>query len=122
MKREIRIFLTLAAAGLLAGCMSPKGGDFVFIEGSLRGPLQAKPQKIVAAADKGFADLQWARVTAKASVTEGNALGETANGDKVVVKAKIKDSTTSVISIRIGATGDEDLSRLLLERIKVHLQ
>jgi hypothetical protein len=70
------------------------------------------------ATEKAFRDLIWAKETASATEFDGLATARTATGKEVKVTVVVaKEPQVSTIGIRIGTFGDENLSRLLYDRI-----
>jgi hypothetical protein len=111
-------------ASLLAGCaalfMGAAGGAVagaLYYQGELKADLDATPQAVIAATEKAFRDLIWSKETAVASATDGLATARTATGRAVKVTVITKTPEVSTVAIRIGTFGDENLSRLLYDRI-----
>lgn len=102
-----------AAAGSVAGAL--------YYKGELEADVDATPQAVIAATEKAFRDLLWAKESAAASETDGLATARTAAGKEVKVTVVTKTSGVSTIGIRIGTFGDENLSRLLYDRIMAFL-
>lgn len=98
-----------AAAGSVAGAL--------YVKGELEADIEATPQAVIAATERAFRDLIWAKETASASATDGQATARTATGKEVKVTVVSKTPEVSTIGIRIGTFGDENLSRLLYDRI-----
>ena len=98
-----------AAAGSVAGAL--------YYKGELTADVDATPQAVIAATEKAFSDLIWAKETASASATDGQATAHTATGKEVKVTVVTKTPEVSTLAIRIGTFGDENLSRLLYDRI-----
>lgn len=103
-----------AAAGAAAGIM--------YHEGELRADIDAPPPSVIKATERAFRDLIWTKESATSSATDGLATARTATGKEVVVTVGLKSENVSQIGIRIGAFGDENLSRLLYDKIQFFLQ
>lgn len=121
--------LMMAAAFLLSGCAAllvgaAAGGataGALYYQGELQADVDATPQQVIAATERAFRDLIWAKESAIASETDGLATARTATGRAVKVTVETKTPQVSSIGIRIGTFGDENLSRLLYERIQAFL-
>jgi hypothetical protein len=98
-----------AAAGSVAGAL--------YYKGELKADVEASPQAVITATEKAFRDLIWAKETTSASEIDGLATARTATGKEVKVTVVAKEPPVSTIAIRIGTFGDENLSRLLYDRI-----
>ena len=108
------LMLGAAAGGAAAGAL--------YFKGELKADVDATPPEVIAATEKAFRDLIWAKDTAAASATDGLATARTATGKEVRVTVEMKTPAVSSIGIRIGTFGDENLSRLLYDRIVTFLQ
>jgi hypothetical protein len=117
--------LLMVLASLLTGCgvlfMGAAAGSVAgafYYQGELKADVEASPQAVITATEKAFRDLIWAKETASASEFDGLATARTATGKEVKVTVVVaKEPQVSTIGIRIGTFGDENLSRLLYDRI-----
>jgi hypothetical protein len=117
--------MLMAAALLLTGCAAlvvgaAAGGaaaGALYYNGELNADVDGTPPAVITATEKAFKDLIWAKETAAASQTDGLATARTATGKEVKVAVHAKTAQVSAVSIRVGTFGDENLSRLLLDRI-----
>ena len=107
------VLLLGAAAGGVAGGM--------YYDGELKVDVDGTPPEVIAATEKAFRDLIWDKETASATDTEGLATARTATGREVKVTVVTNTPEVSTVGIRIGTFGDENLSRLLHERIVAFL-
>jgi hypothetical protein len=98
-----------AAGGAVAGAL--------YYQGELKADVDATPQAVVSATEKAFRDLIWSKEVITASDTGGLATARTATGKAVEVTVKTNSPDVSSVGIRIGTFGDENLSRLLYDRI-----
>jgi hypothetical protein len=103
-----------AAGGAVAGAL--------YYQGELKADVDATPQAIVDATEKAFRDLIWSKEVITASATDGLATARTATGKAVKVTVKTNSPDVSRVGIRIGTFGDENLSRLLYDRILFFLK
>ncbi len=119
----IGIVLSLVILGL-TGCgllfMGAAGGAVagaLYYQGELKADVDATPQATIAATEKAFRDLIWSKEIITASATDGLATARTATGKEVKVTVTAKTPEVSTVAIRVGTFGDENLSRLLYDRI-----
>jgi len=98
-----------AAGGAAAGAL--------YIKGELKASVDGTPEEVIVATEKAFKDLIWAKETATASHTDGLATARTATGKEVKVTVNATTPQVSEVRIRVGTFGDENLSRLLYDRI-----
>jgi hypothetical protein len=117
--------LLMVLASLLTGCgvlfvgaAASSVAGALYYKGELKADVEASPQAVITATEKAFRDLIWAKETASASEFDGLATARTATGKEVKVTVVVaKEPQVSTIGIRIGTFGDENLSRLLYDRI-----
>jgi len=118
----------LMVASLLSGCAvlllgAAAGGvaGGLYYNGELTADVDGTPPAVIAATEKAFRDLIWAKETASATDTDGLATARTATGREVKVTVVTNTPEVSTIGIRVGTFGDENLSRLLYDRIVAFL-
>jgi hypothetical protein len=119
----------IAAVMILTGCgalfVGAAGGAVagaLYYQGELKADVDATPQAVIAATEKAFRDLIWSKEVITASATDGLATARTATGKAVNVTVKTNSPDVSNVGIRIGTFGDENLSRLLYDRILYFLK
>ncbi len=124
-RKNVNAVLMIAACLSLTGCGAllfgaAAGGaaaGALYISGELNADVDATPEEVIAATEKAFRDLIWSKETANASRTDGLATARTATGRSVKVTVVTKTPQVSTLSIRVGTFGDENLSRMLYDRI-----
>jgi hypothetical protein len=120
----------IVTAALMTGCAAlvvgaAAGGaaaGALYYKGELKADVDAAPPEVITATERAFRDLIWDKETAAASATDGLATARTATGREVKVTVEMKTPEVSTIGIRIGTFGDENLSRLLYDRILLFLK
>ena len=124
---KLRLFALLLPVPLLVesgGCVAAKtaANDTVaWIRGALEVVLDNPVDQVGSAATKAVNDLKFNTVVSKVDVVSGKITAETAQGTDIgILLNKVSDRATKV-SIRVGAFGDEALSRLILDEIKKNL-
>ena len=116
--------LTLSAIVMTSGCLiaaAGAAGGVLYAKGDLETTLAATPIKIAAATEKAFREMKISKTSAVSSDLDAEIIGRTATDKKVTVISKIKGEKLSSISIRVGTFGDEDLSRVIFDKIKKNL-
>ncbi|MDJ0802320.1 MAG: DUF3568 family protein [Desulfobacterales bacterium] len=115
--------LTGCAALLIGGAAAgATAAGMIYHDGELRADIEAPPPTVIKATERAFRDLIWTKESAQASATDGQATARTATGKEVSVKVTRKTDSISQIGIRVGTFGDENLSRLLYDKIKFFIQ
>ncbi len=115
--------LTGCAALLIGGAAAgATAAGMIYHDGELRADIEAPPPTVIKATERAFRDLIWTKESAQASATDGQATARTATGKEVSVTVTRKTENTSEIGIRVGTFGDENLSRLLYDKIKFFIQ
>ncbi len=109
----------LVIGGAAAGATA---AGIAYRDGELRADLEAPPPTVIKATERAFRDLIWTKESAQASAADGQATARTATGREVSVTVTRKTENTSQIGIRVGTFGDENLSRLLYDKIKFFIQ
>ncbi len=119
----IGIVMIVAAMGL-TGCpalfVGAAGGAVagaLYYQGELKADVDATPPATIAATEKAFRDLIWSKEIVDVTDTDGLATARTATGKEVKVTVAAKTPEVSTVAIRVGTFGDENLSRLLYDRI-----
>jgi len=103
------------AAGALAGAATA-----VYVQGDLETEIDASPTQVAAATEGAFEDLSLTLVSSEATEIDGRIDGRSSDDKPIAVRLALEDGRTKV-SIRVGAFGNEELSRLVLEHIRKHL-
>lgn len=124
---NLRVLALLLVAPLLVatgGCVAARtaANDTVaWIRGALEVMIDNPVDQVGRAATKAVNDLKFNSVVSRVDVVSGEITAETAQGTDIgILLNKVSDKTTKV-SIRVGAFGDEALSRLILEEIEKNL-
>jgi hypothetical protein len=126
MKKAVGLATCVLLSMTLAGCPYVLVGGaaatgVLYYKGELRAQVEAAPDEVMAATQQAFDYFKWSTVTFKASRTDGIAEAKTAAGKNVNVAVEAQQARLSVISIRVGAFGDENLSQMLFDKIKQYL-
>ena len=119
--------LMLISCGILAGCgaiivgAAAGAGAVAYIRGELEATEQAPIGEVFAATKAAVDDLEFKVLSADADAYEGKVRAETARGKDISIALERESDTVTTIRIRVDLIGDEDLSRLIHDRIREHL-
>jgi hypothetical protein len=83
--------------------------------------VKGSPDKVTTAAQKAAGDLKLTDIDAHSSTVDGQVTAKTAQGDTVTMNIKQAGENVSTVTIHVGATGDEALSKQLVDKINGHL-
>jgi len=83
--------------------------------------IDGAPDKVTAAAQKAAGDLQLADIVSNGTTVDGKVTAKNAQGDVVTIDVEQAGQNVSKVTIHVGATGDEAVSKQLVDRIKSHL-
>ena len=120
----LTVMLTLSATLMTSGCLIAAvgaAGGVIYAKGDLESTLEGSPAEVVTAAEKAFAELKIAKISAVSSELEAEVLGRTTTDKKITIISKAKGEKFSSISIRVGTIGDKDISQTILQKIKNNL-
>lgn len=83
--------------------------------------VNAGPEKVTAAAQKAAADLNLSEIVANGTSIDGKVTAKDAQGDVITIDIEQSGDNVSKVTIHVGATGDEAVSKQLMDKIKSHL-
>lgn len=118
------ITLSVLVGGLwllnLAGCQTDTPGTTDTL-GSYTTMIDSSPDKVTAAAQKAAGDLKLIDIVGNGTAVDGRVTAQDAQGDDVTIDITQAGQNVSQVKIRIGLTGDEAVSKQLVDRIRSHL-
>ena len=121
-------FLAASIIGLgisltaLNGCQSSASQPEVKnLLGTYSVMLDASPDKVTKAAQRALDDLKFTDVQATLSKVDGHLTAQTAQKDQININVEQGGENISKMSIRVGTTGDETISKQIVEKTKSHL-
>jgi hypothetical protein len=112
--------LSLGIFTLTSGCSTETPGAHYTL-GAYSTNVDSTPDKVTAAAAKAADDLQLLNIASSGTKVDGTVSAQNANGDKIVITIAQSGDNVSSVSIRVGTTGDEAVSKELVDHIKSHL-
>jgi hypothetical protein len=83
--------------------------------------VDAGTEKVTAAAQKAAADLNLTEIVANGTSIDGKVTAKDAQGDVVTINIEQAGDNVSKVTIHVGTTGDEAVSKQLMDKIKSHL-
>jgi hypothetical protein len=83
--------------------------------------VDGRPDKVTTAAQKAAADLGLTEIVGNGTTVDGKVTAKDAQGDAVVINIEQAGDNVSKVTIHVGATGDETISKQLMDKIKSHL-
>jgi hypothetical protein len=108
------LFLTLS------GCSTSEPGATDAL-GYYSTSVAAAPDKVTTAANKACEDLKLININSSGTTVDGKVTATTADGKDVTIDIAQAGDAVSKVTIRVGATGDEAVSKQLVDRINSHL-
>jgi hypothetical protein len=83
--------------------------------------VDASPDKVTTAAQKAADDLKLTDIVGNGTKVDGKVTAKDAQGDVVTIDIVQAGDSVSKVTIHVGTTGDEALSKQLVDKIKSHL-
>jgi hypothetical protein len=83
--------------------------------------VDASPDKVTTAAQKAAGDLKLTDIVGNGTKVDGKVTAKDAQGDAVTIDIEQAGENVSKVTIHIGTTGDEAVSKQLIDRINSHL-
>ena len=83
--------------------------------------VDGNPDKVTAAAQKAAADLKLTEIVGNGTAIDGKVTAKDAQGDVVTIEIAQAGDNVSKVTIHVGTTGDEAVSKQLIDKIKSHL-
>ena len=121
-----RLFLALGLLSIgslfftLTGCSTSQPGATDTL-GVYSTNVSAAPDKTTDAANKACKDLKLADILSEGTKIDGKVTARTAQGDAVTINVSQAGENVSTVAIHIGTTGDQAISKQLVDRINSHL-
>jgi len=83
--------------------------------------VNASPDKVTAAAQKAAGDLNLTDIVGDSTKIDGKVTAKNAQGDAVTIDIEQAGDDVSKVTIHVGMTGDDAVSKQLIDKIKSHL-
>ncbi len=106
---------------LVGGAVAAAGvGTYAYVNGELQGDEAVSLDKAYIASLAAMKDLEFPITSKSKDALQAEVLARNSADKKIQVKLKLVSDGTTEIRIRVGTFGDENLSRLILNKIKSH--
>jgi succinate dehydrogenase/fumarate reductase flavoprotein subunit len=112
---------TLAGCGALVAGAAAGAGAVAYVRGELKATQEAPLDDVVNATQAAIAELRFTLTSSEADAVSGRFAASTADDKKIVINLRKVTAALTEIRIRVDVFGDEELSRLILDKIKSHL-
>src|ERR1700689_3248371 len=106
-----------AVVSIQAGCSTDQPGATTAL-GSYSTNIDSTPDKVTTAAAKACDDLKLSDINSSGSKVDGKVTAKTSEGTDVTIDISQSGDSVSKVTIRVGATGDDAISKQLVDRIK----
>jgi Protein of unknown function (DUF3568) len=103
-----------------SGCSTEQPGATDTL-GTYSTNVSATPDKATTAASKACEDLKLADINSNGTAVDGKVTARTAEGQDVTINIEQAGDNVSKVSIRVGATGDQSISKQLVDKLRSHL-
>jgi Protein of unknown function (DUF3568) len=122
--RSAFLALSLLSGGFLlanlTGCQTDSPGATQTL-GTYSTMVDSSPDKVTAAAQKAAADLNLSNIVGNGTKVDGKVTATNAQGDAVTIDIEQAGDNVSKVTIHVGVSGDEAVSKQLIDRINSHL-
>ena len=104
----------------IGGCQTDSPGVKNTL-GTYSAMVDASPDKVTKAATASVKDMKLMDIFSDGTKIDGKVTAKTAQNDVVTISVEQAGENVSKVTIRVGATGDEAVSKQILDRIKKNL-
>jgi len=104
----------------ITGCGTSQPGTSDTL-GSYSTNVNGAPDKVAKAAEQACEDLKLSDIVANGTKVDGKVTAKNAQGDTVTINIEQAGDNISKVSIRVGTTGDDAVSKQLIDGINKHL-
>jgi len=105
---------------LAAGCQTTQPGATDTL-GVYSTHIDGAPDQVTSAAQKACNDMKLLDVNSTGTKVDGKVTARTAQGSDVAINIEQAGENVSKVTIQVGVTGDETVSKQLVDRIRNHL-
>ncbi len=109
-----------AVISIQAGCSTDQPGATNTL-GFYTTNINSTPDKVTTAAYKACEDLKLSDINSSGSKVDGKVTAKTSQGTDVTIDIAQAGDSVSKVTIHVGATGDDSVSKQLVDRINSHL-
>ena len=128
-KSVLPVFLLAAILAATSGCAlfvvgaaaGAGAAGYAYVSGELKTTQSNSLDQVWSATQSAMNDLEFPIVSRKKDALQAELVARNSADKKIVVDLKKVSDTATEIRIRVGAFGDEAISRTILEKIQSHL-
>ena len=128
-RRVALILLASALVSLTGGCLLFVAGaaagagaaGYAYVNGVLKATEPASLDRVWSASTGAMKDLEYRISKQTKDALTGELIARNASDKKIEIQLKKVSDNSTEISIRVGTFGDENLSRVILDKIKKRL-
>ncbi len=113
--------LMLVGCGAVVVGAAAGAGAVAYVRGELKATEEAPLDAVVKATRAAIQDLRFTLTGSEADAVSGQFTAQTANDKRIEINLKRVSDELTQIRIRVDIFGDEDLSRLIHDKIKANL-
>ena len=117
----VALVLQCGCVGALIGGAAAGAGTYAYVRGELKGTENVPLDKAWKATQTAIKELAFSISTQTKDGLSAKLIAHTAQSKKVEVNLMTQSDNVTAIGIRVGTFGDEDLSRLIMDKIKKKL-
>lgn len=121
--RAISIAAGAAALSLASGCLviaagAAGAGTVAYVRGELDATVGSDYERVIDASNRALEQVQFVRVSEKRDAFSAVIVTRTAEDKKVEIRITKEGDRLTKVQIRIGIFGNEERSRVILEKIQ----
>lgn len=118
--------LASAAAIGLSGCVvvgatAVAAGTVAYLQGDLNATIAADVAAVARATERTIKDMKLVEISNKQDALTAAFVARNAKDDSITIHLTRDTATQTKVQIRVGLTGDEQLSRAILDAIQANL-
>ncbi len=115
------VYMAVAQRQMEAGPRPVATGEVSYVEGSLVATFPAEIEPTARSVNATFPQLGYIKISEHADAQGDTLVARTGSDKRLEIKLESGGGELTKVTIRVGAFGDEGLSRTILERIKANL-
>ena len=127
MKSLLTLLATTITVLLLTGCVAlvvggaAGVGTYAYVKGELKVNESASLDRCWSASQGAMKDLQFTVTTQNKDALSGQLIAHTAMDKKIEIYLKKVSDNLTEVRVRVGTFGDEDMSRVIIQKIEKRL-
>ena len=120
----LKLCASLLVVALLSGCAAviiggaAGAGTYAYVKGELKATENASLDRVWNASLSALSELEFTVTTRQKDALQGRLVARTASDKRVEIDLKKLSENQTEIRVRVGTFGDEDLSKLIIQKIE----